>query len=114
MTKENAGEKTETPLSQSAVQGIVKCAACKWWGLKPDYLDEDDHHDPTDQLPGGEGHKNCEHPKVGGGSYGDDARRRKDALNTYECVGTGPEFGCIHGESINDIFRGLPFGTLSN
>ena len=97
--KEDA-EKLKTALSQSAVEGIVKCVACKWWGLKPDYLDEDDHYDPTEQIPGGDNHKRCEHPKVGGGSYGDNNRRNKDALDTYECVGTGPEFGCIHGESI--------------
>ena len=64
----------------------LKCKNCKWWvGGK-------------DQIPGGDGHKSCEHPKVGGGSYVNKSRLRSDALNSYESIGTGPNFGCIHFE----------------
>lgn len=62
----------------------MKCKNCEWWiGDK-------------EQIPGGEDHRCCEHPKVGGGSYIDEDRSASDALNSYESVGTGPDFGCIH------------------
>ena len=69
------------------------CQTCKWWNQPKEFKDE------VDQFPGGDGHKSCEHPKVSGGSYSDEARKSIDALNTYESVGTGPDFGCIHWEA---------------
>jgi hypothetical protein len=67
------------------------CKNCKYWGI----VDEDDQ---PDGFPGGEDHKSCSHPKVGGGSYSDIDRMGKDALNSYESIGAGPDFGCIHFE----------------
>lgn len=67
------------------------CRSCKWWRT-------DDDGEYIFGVAGGEQHKPCEHPKVGGGSYGDSARRGHDALNSYETISTGPDFGCIHWE----------------
>lgn len=78
---------------------VILCKDCKWWGIKPDWMDDDDSHDPEYQIAGGDGHKNCENPKVGGGTYNDESRSRNDSLNYYEGLGTGPLFGCIHGEA---------------
>jgi hypothetical protein len=68
-----------------------KCKNCYWWGNE---VEDEDFN--LSQLPGGEAHKNCTCPKVGGGSYADKERMGLDSLNSYESVGTGPEFGCVH------------------
>lgn len=67
------------------------CRTCRWWGSDPDTLP---------QFPGRELHRACECPKVGGGSYGDESRMGPDAANSYETIGTGPEFGCIHWQEM--------------
>lgn len=65
-----------------------RCKRCKWWTAE---------EEGTIGIPG-DNHKPCMHPKVGGGSYNDPARMGEDALNSYESIGTGPEFGCVHFE----------------
>jgi len=65
------------------------CRNCCWW-LDPG---------GWEQLPAAHRHRTCNHPKVGGGSYSDEARMSLDALNSYESIGVGPDFGCIHWES---------------
>lgn len=74
MTKENEDKKTETPLSQSAVEGLVICAACKFWG--------DDEYEYDGCRPCS---KEGGHFFVGGGDQSD---------NLY----TKPTFGCVDGE----------------
>lgn len=64
------------------------CKNCSFWGGEGDAA--------LSQIPGGDGHRVCHHPRVGGGSYCDDSRQSLDSLNAYSCIGTGPDFGCIH------------------
>jgi hypothetical protein len=66
------------------------CKDCKFWG--------EEHNDYVYGMAGGDNHKPCTHPKVGGGSYADESRMGDDALNSFESVGTGKDFGCIHFE----------------
>lgn len=68
------------------------CMHCIWWGRKGE--DEGIPQIPSEHMD----HKVCGHPKVGGGSYNDDARNSFDSLNAYTQIGTGPDFGCIHYE----------------
>lgn len=74
---------------------IDRCKDCKWWGKKPDFMEKDEKYSLS-FLPPGDQHRNCEHPKVGGGTYND--RGHIDGLNSYESIGVGPEFGCIQFE----------------
>lgn len=44
-------------------------------------------------------HGSCKHPKVGaydGGGYDSGERKAPDAINSYESIGFGPDFGCIY------------------
>lgn len=65
---------------------MIKCKDCKWWTLRRDGMDEDD---PNPQFPVST-HKYCVSQKVNGGDLA--------SISNYEAIGTGPEFGCIHGE----------------
>lgn len=73
-----------------AIFHSMTCKECKFWG--------EENYEHSYNMASGENHKPCTHPKVGGGSYADDARMGDDALNSYETIGTGKDFGCIHVE----------------
>ena len=68
---------------------MKRCRTCKWWSD----VSDDDY---IPQIPNFPNHKHCAHHKVGGGTYNDNSRSGSDALNSYESVGTGPDFGCVH------------------
>jgi len=70
----------------------ILCKDCQWWTLRLGWMDEDDN-DP--QFPG-EKHKYCTSPKAikNKMSTGDDGA----SISSYESIGTGPNFGCIHAE----------------
>ena len=58
-----------------------KCKDCKWWGT-------DENQAPIETV--------CEYPRIWG-SYSE-AKKHKDVMVSYETIGTGPEFGCVHYE----------------
>ena len=65
------------------------CKTCRHWGGPDDVYD-------IPSYP--KGARRCLHPSVGGGGHSDDGHERSDAANSYECIGTGPDFGCVHHE----------------
>lgn len=67
------------------------CNNCFAWDRNNDFGGSD-----IPSLPIGA--RRCLHPKVGGGAYGDLAHEAPDAANSFDCLGTGPEFGCVHFE----------------
>lgn len=75
----------------------MRCESCKWWG------DSDSEDWGPPQYAGGDCHQECRCPFVGGGSYNDHNRRKQISLNTYESVGTGPRFGCVHWKKMGEI-----------
>ena len=74
------------------------CITCRYWGKDPDALPGNAEFAGYGKSHPGEarGLKPCEHPKVGAGSYADEARNGADSANSYDTIATGPDFGCIH------------------
>lgn len=69
------------------IELVARCCNCAEWGREDDVYD----------IPSApKGIRRCLHPRVGGGERESDEHERTDAANSYECIGTGPEFCCIH------------------
>jgi len=62
------------------------CKNCSFWGAA--YPDADIPSKPL-------GAHRCMHPSFGGGCHDDLGHEASNSANTYMCVGTGPDFGCI-------------------
>ena len=71
-----------------------RCSSCRWW----DRVDEERYDIPSSASPI---HHKCLHPDIGGGDNSEEPMVRYSA-SSYECMGTGPGFGCIRYSRIKD------------
>ena len=78
---------------RGTVQPQVRvCRNCQYWGSPKD----PDNVDAACSGPSQpHNSKECVHPKIGGG-YSAKEKEVPDAINSYEMIVTGPEFGCVH------------------